>query len=80
MASRDATVFGGAPLAECRHRLAQARSRGLRLAIGITTGHENVTRLLARTLGTDVINYFEAIGPGDRVPSKKPAPDVYNWV
>lgn len=57
-----------------------ARRRGIRLAIATTTSPENVTTLLQQGLGTDGERIFEAIGCGDIVPHKKPAPDIYFWV
>jgi len=60
--------------------LADARKKGLRLAIATTTTPENVTALLSNTLGKDSIDWFEVIGAGDIVPAKKPAPDIYTYV
>lgn len=59
--------------------LEEARAAGLRLAIATTTTPENVTTLLASTLGPDGVNWFEVIAAGDIVPAKKPAPDIYLW-
>jgi HAD superfamily hydrolase (TIGR01509 family) len=58
----------------------QARHAGWRLAIATTTTPENVTALLNSTLPAGAIDWFEVIGAGDIVPSKKPAPDIYQWV
>jgi HAD superfamily hydrolase (TIGR01509 family) len=58
----------------------EARVAGLRLGIATTTTPENVTALLRATLGADAETWFEAIGAGDIVPAKKPAPDIYQWV
>ena len=60
--------------------MADARSRGIRLAIATTTTPENVTALLQPALGADGESWFEVIGCGDIVPHKKPAPDIYFWV
>lgn len=60
--------------------LAEARHAGLRLAIATTTTPENVEALLTPTLGADAMGWFDAIGAGDCVPQKKPAPDIYDWV
>ena len=60
--------------------LSDARAKGLRLAIATTTTPENVTALLSNTLGEESIAWFEVIGAGDIVPSKKPAPDIYTYV
>lgn len=58
----------------------EARAVGLPLAIATTTTAENVHALLAATLGPDSPAWFAAIGAGDVVPRKKPAPDIYQWV
>jgi beta-phosphoglucomutase-like phosphatase (HAD superfamily) len=57
--------------------LAEARAAGLRLAIATTTSLDNVHALLRHTLGPESIDWFEAIGAGDSVAAKKPAPDIY---
>ncbi len=63
------------------HRLMEEASRqGLRQAIATTTTPDNVTRLLAVTLGAANAGRFEVIGAGDVVAHKKPAPDIYHWV
>ncbi len=54
--------------------IAEAQQAGIRLAIATTTTLQNVTTLLAATLGHSP---FEVIAAGDDVPAKKPAPDVY---
>ncbi len=60
--------------------LREARRAGMRLAIATTTTPENVTALLGYTLGAGSLKWFEVIGAGDVVPSKKPAPDIFNYV
>lgn len=60
--------------------LNEARDAGMRLAIATTTTPENVTALLGNTLGEEAISWFEVIGAGDIVPSKKPSPDIYQYV
>ncbi len=71
---------GAIPLRSGVERLIlSAREAGLRLAIATTTTPENVTYLLASTLGKESINWFEVIAAGDIVPAKKPAPDIYTW-
>lgn len=63
------------------HRLLMdARAEGLPLAIATTTTMDNVTALLDATLGPGTAVWFAAIGAGDVVPRKKPAPDIYRWV
>ena len=58
----------------------QAREAGVRLAIATTTTPENVTALISSAMPAGAIDWFEVIGAGDIVPSKKPAPDIYTWV
>lgn len=58
----------------------EARAAGLRLAIATTTSPENVSALLRASLAPDAESWFKAIGCGDVVPAKKPAPDIYLWV
>ncbi|NDU86527.1 MAG: HAD family hydrolase [Ferrovum sp.] len=71
---------GKIPLRPGIHRLLnEARGAGLHLAIATTTTVENVTTLLASTLGPDSIRWFDVIAAGDIVPAKKPAPDIYQW-
>ncbi len=60
--------------------LREARDAGIPLAIATTTTVDNVTSLLENTLGADAIDWFAEIGAGDIVPTKKPAPDIYDWV
>ncbi len=56
-----------------------AGDAGLRLAVVTTTTPENVSALLANTLGEGGMARFEVIAAGDIVPAKKPAPDIYVW-
>lgn len=60
--------------------IGQARAAGVPLAIATTTSLANVESLLRSTLGADSPGWFAAIGAGDMVARKKPAPDVYEWV
>jgi beta-phosphoglucomutase-like phosphatase (HAD superfamily) len=60
--------------------LQAAHDEGLVLAIATTTSPDNVTALLAATLGDSSPAWFACIGAGDVVPAKKPAPDIYRWV
>lgn len=60
--------------------LNEARHAGLRLAIATTAAPDTVTAVLRHALGADSPQWFAAIGAGDIVPRKKPAPDVYRWV
>ena len=45
----------------------------------LTEGPANVTSLLEHTLGAEAVGWFEVIAAGDIVPSKKPAPDIYDY-
>lgn len=58
----------------------EARAAGWRLAIATTTTPQNVSALIDSTLPPGAIDWFDVIGAGDIVPSKKPAPDIYTWV
>jgi HAD superfamily hydrolase (TIGR01509 family) len=55
----------------------EARHAGVRLAIATTTTPENVSALLASTLGANSPDWFDVIAAGDVVPVKKPAADIY---
>jgi len=69
---------GGVPLRDGVERLLrEAREAGVALAIATTTSAQNVACLLQTTLGPDALSWFQAIGAGDDVPRKKPAPDIY---
>ena len=71
---------GAIPLRPGVERLLhEARERDLRLAIATTTTPENVTGLLAHTLGGESVDWFEVIAAGDIVAAKKPAPDIYHY-
>lgn len=77
----DIVAAGGIPLRPGVARLlAEARERGLRLAIATTTSPQNVDALLRAALGADAAQLFDVVGAGDIVPAKKPAPDIYDWV
>ncbi len=71
---------GGIPMRPGVKRLLnEARAAGLRLGIATTTTPENVTVLLEHSLGSGTQDWFEVIAAGDIVPSKKPAPDIYQY-
>lgn len=57
--------------------LDEAQAANVRVAIATTTSFENIASLLATTLGPSALDRFAAIGAGDQVARKKPAPDVY---
>jgi len=71
---------GAIPLRPGVKRLIEeARARKLRIAISTTTTPANVTALLEHALETGSTDWFEVIAAGDIVPTKKPAPDIYDW-
>ncbi|MFT4278067.1 MAG: HAD family hydrolase [Rhodopseudomonas sp.] len=73
-----ALVAAGAALRPGVARLIhEAKAAGIKLAIATTTSLPNVEALLQSALGPDAMTWFDAIGAGDMVPAKKPAPDVY---
>lgn len=63
-----------------RALLEAARAANLRLAIATTATAESVAALLEPALGAGAMGWFAAVGAGDAVAAKKPAPDVYRWV
>jgi HAD superfamily hydrolase (TIGR01509 family) len=63
-----------------RQLIRDAHAGGIQLAIATTTSPENVATLLEVGLGKDWEKHFAALGCGDIVPHKKPAPDIYFWV
>jgi len=58
--------------------IADARARGVRVAVATTTNRPNVDHLIRATMGVPADQVFEVIAAGDMVPNKKPAPEVYN--
>lgn len=60
--------------------IVDAKKANIRLAIATTTSPENVTALMEQEFGKDYETMFDAIGCGDIVSKKKPAPDIYEWV
>lgn len=72
---------GRVPLRDGVARLiGEARSANVRLAIASTTTLANIDALLRIHLGLEARELFAAIGAGDEVPRKKPAPDIYQYV
>jgi len=72
---------GGIPLRPgIKQLISDAHAAGITLAIATTTTPENVSTLLEVGLGRDWQKHFAALGCGDIVPHKKPAPDIYFWV
>ncbi len=69
---------GGMPLRPgIEALLREAPQQGLRLAITTTTSRINVDNLFAGTVGSEVLEGFDAICTAETAPTKKPAPDVY---
>lgn len=60
--------------------LTDAKKAGLKLGLATTTTLDNVHALLDSALGTRGAAWFDAVGAGDVVEHKKPAPDIYNLV
>lgn len=60
--------------------ITELRQSGIRLAIATTTAPSNIHSLISANLRKDMLELFEVIGAGDLLISKKPAPDVYQWV
>jgi len=60
--------------------IGELRQAGIRLAIATTTAPSNIHSLISANLKKDMLELFEVIGAGDLLISKKPAPDVYQWV
>ena len=57
----------------------EAKAAGVPLAIATTTSLPNVESLIKATLRPDGMSYFDAIGAGDVIKNKKPAPDIFNY-
>lgn len=63
-----------------RRLIAEAKAAGWPVAIATTTSMPNVESLIVATLGADGMSLFDAIGAGDVIANKKPAPDIYDYV
>ena len=59
--------------------LEEARAAGVRLAIATTTSPANIEALIGNSRDPVAMDWFEAVGAGNVVPKKKPAPDIYDW-
>ncbi len=57
--------------------IADARKKGLKVAVATTTNRPNVDALCQACWGQPAEKVFDVIAAGDEVKSKKPAPDVY---
>jgi HAD superfamily hydrolase (TIGR01509 family) len=60
--------------------LDEAEDARIRLGLASTTTYANIDALLSNTLGAGALQRFAAIGAGDQVSRKKPAPDIYEHV
>lgn len=58
--------------------IADARRRGLKVAVATTTNLPNVEALTRATWRLPAGDVFDAIAAGDMVAAKKPAPDVFD--
>jgi len=75
-----ALASGRVPLRPGVERLLRnIRTAGLRLAIVTTTTPDNITALLEHSFSERAHDWFEVIAAGSVVPSKKPAPDIYEY-
>ncbi|MEZ5543074.1 MAG: HAD family hydrolase [Pseudomonadota bacterium] len=76
----EALAGGRVPLRPGVERLLRdIRGAGLRLAIVTTTTPDNITALLEHSFSEAAHDWFEVIAAGGVVPSKKPAPDIYDY-
>jgi beta-phosphoglucomutase-like phosphatase (HAD superfamily) len=57
----------------------EAKAVGMPVAIATTTSLPNVESLIKSTLGRDGMDLFDAVGAGDVITNKKPAPDIFNY-
>jgi HAD superfamily hydrolase (TIGR01509 family) len=57
----------------------EAKDEGLKLAIVTASTEESLRALFQYLPEKNLLNYFDVIADGDKVPIKKPAPDIYTW-
>ena len=78
---KELVESGGLPFRPgIKRLLTDAKKAGLKLGLATTTTLDNVHALLDSALGTRGADWFDAVGAGDVVEQKKPAPDIYNLV
>lgn len=71
---------GAIPLrSDIGQTICNARTEGLRLAIASSSAEQNIVCLLRANLGPTAETWFDVIASGEKVTTKKPAPDVYLW-
>lgn len=68
---------GVAPRPGVVRLMAEARAKGVRLALVTSASVPTATALVRGTLGPDGLGAFAAVCTGDRVARNKPAPDLY---
>jgi len=68
---------GVAPRPGVVRLMAEARAKGIRLALVTSASAPTATALVRGTLGPDGLDAFAAVCTGDRVARNKPAPDLY---
>lgn len=77
----ELVLAGAIPLRPGIARLIhELKANGIRLAVATTTTPSSLNSLIVANFGCEMGSLFEVIGAGDSVASKKPAPDVYQWV
>lgn len=59
--------------------IAEARQKGIAMAIATSSSGKNVTELLKNALGTQALSYFKLIATCDIIISQKPSPAVYQY-
>jgi HAD superfamily hydrolase (TIGR01509 family) len=76
----DLLAAGGVTLRPGVERLCkEARDQGVTLAIATTTSTANVAALIDHSADAVAMDWFAAVGAGNIVNHKKPAPDIYQW-
>ena len=60
--------------------IGELRAADIHLAIATTTTRACIDSLIQANFGCATTDIFAVVGAGDEVASKKPAPDIYEWV
>jgi HAD superfamily hydrolase (TIGR01509 family) len=74
---QDLVAAGVAPRPGVVRLMAEARDRGIGLALVTSASVPTATALVRGTLGPDGLDRFAAVCTGDQVARNKPAPDLY---